>query len=378
MAVKHRCKNPTCNKLTLVKYWYCDACRAKGITKYSQANLNDTVVDASSVEKDRQKLQDKSAHSILQRKYREALDVIERLESELGVVKELSDHFETFSIEPTTGSGTSEATPVVVASDWHYEEHVDPRTVNGLNEHTLDIAGDRAQKFFQHGLRLIRLLNQDVTINTVVLGLLGDFISNDIHEEIAEVASVPPTNAIVLVQNAIASGIEFWLEHTKYNLVIVCKSGNHGRTTKTTRFATENGHSLEYLMYLHLATYFRSEPRVKFIIEDGIHTYLNIYDQTLRFHHGHAIRYAGGVGGITIPVNKAIAQWDKAKPADLDVFGHFHQLTIAKKFVCNGSQIGYNAFASSIKAEYEPPQQALFLIDKRRGRTCTWPILYAK
>ena len=35
-----------------------------------------------------------------------------------------------------------------------------------------------------------------------------------------------------------------------------------------------------------------------------------------------------------------------------------------------------NAFALSIKADFEPPKQALFLMDKRRGRTCTWPILF--
>lgn len=378
MAKKHECANSACKKLTRVRYRYCEECREKGINWLTQPSTADEIVH--SVDRDRKIHQDKTALSILQRKYRDSLNLIERLELELGVVKELAEHVEPFAITPKESSGTSEATPVLIASDWHYEERVDPRSVSNLNTHNLDRAHLRSTEFFQHGLRLIRLLNQDVKINTVVLALLGDFISNDIHEEIAEVAEVPPTNAIVLVQNELISGIQFFLDYLNQSieLVVVCKSGNHGRTTKTTRFATENGHSLEYLMYLHLAGHFRNEERVKFIIEDGIHSYLDIYDQTLRFHHGHAVRYGGGVGGITIPVNKAIAQWDKAKPADLDVFGHFHQLTIAKKFVCNGSQIGYNAFASSIKAEFEPPQQALFLMDKRRGRTCSWPILYSK
>ena len=85
--------------------------------------------------------------------------------------------------------------------------------------------------------------------------------------------------------------------------------------------------------------------------------------------------YQGGVGGIYIPVNKSIAQWSKAKHADLDIFGHFHQLRDGGNFLCNGSMIGYNAFALSIKADFEEPKQILTLIDKRRGRTCTWPIL---
>ena len=122
--------------------------------------------------------------------------------------------------------------------------------------------------------------------------------------------------------------------------------------------------------------YYRDEPRIKWIIPEGIHSYLDIYDTTIRFHHGHAVKYGGGVGGIYIPVNKAIAQWNKGRRADLDVFGHFHQLRDGGNFLCNGSLVGYNAFALSIKADYEPPKQALFLIDKKRGRTCTWPILF--
>jgi hypothetical protein len=174
----------------------------------------------------------------------------------------------------------------------------------------------------------------------------------------------------------IASGIQFILDNSTYSLVIPCHSGNHARTTAKTRFAAENGHSLEYLMYCHLAAYFRHEPRVTFIIPEGYHSYVRVYDQVIRFHHGHALRYAGGVGGIYIPVNKAIAQWQKAIPATLDVFGHFHQLRDGGNFLCNGSLIGYNAFALSIKADYEPPKQLLFMIDSKRGRTCTWPILF--
>ena len=54
--------------------------------------------------------------------------------------------------------------------------------VGGLNTFTPEIATARATEFFRAGLRLVQLLNKDVTINTVVLALLGDMITNDIHE----------------------------------------------------------------------------------------------------------------------------------------------------------------------------------------------------
>lgn len=328
-----------------------------------------TVADDRKVQKLTAELQQARA------KYKDALTTIERLEAQVEFSTALKGDVETFHIEPKQGSGTSEATLVALASDWHIEERVDKGTVSGLNEFNLEIAHQRVTKFFQGMLRLTRLLQQDVRIDNIVLALLGDFISNDIHDEVAELSDLQPMHAITTVQSMLISGIEFLLNHTTCSFIVPCHSGNHARTTKTTRFGSENGHSLEYLLYMHLAAYFRHEPRVSFIITPGMHSYVQVYDQTLRFHHGHAVKYGGGVGGLFIPAYKAIGQWSKARWADLDCFGHFHQTKDGGNFLCNGSLIGYNAFALSIKADYEEPRQTLFLIDKKRGRTATWPIL---
>jgi hypothetical protein len=313
--------------------------------------------------------------SSLRDKYTEALHTIERQAAQLSISSALKSGLDTCTIVPKHGQGTSEGTAVLVASDWHIEEVVGAE-VGGLNRFDPEIAKARADRFFQSSLRLIRLLQQDIQIHTVVLALLGDFITGDIHgAENAELNDLLPTHAIVTAQNMLISGVEFLLTHTTAKFVIPCHSGNHSRTTMKTRFSAENGHSLEYLLYLHLAAYFRSEPRVTFLVADGPHSYLDVYGQTIRFQHGHMIKYGGGVGGIFIPANKAVAMWNRARHADLDVFGHFHQLVDGGNFLCNGSLIGYNGFALSIKASFEPPRQLLFLLDKKRGRTCSWPIL---
>lgn len=346
----------------------CGACREKSYTPAP-------VVPVATVTGDITARRRTAELSSLKDKYADALRTIERQQSLLSMSDVLKSGLDTYTIVPKEGHGTSEGTAVLVASDWHFEETVGAE-VGGLNIFNPDIAKLRAERFFQSSLRLIRLLQQDIKIHTVVLALLGDFISGEIHgADSAEMNDLQPAHAIVAVQNALISGIEFLLGHSTLTLVLPCHVGNHGRTTLKTRFSAENGHSWEYLLYLHLAAYFRSEPRVTFRIADGPHSYLDVYDQTIRFQHGHMIKYGGGVGGIFIPANKAIAQWSKARHADLDVFGHFHQLVDGGSFLCNGSLIGYNGFALSIKGSFEPPRQLLFLMDKRRGRTCNWPIL---
>jgi hypothetical protein len=331
---------------------------------------------AEQIALDREKAKTGGELATLKLKYKGALNRIEQLEREAEAMVELRGGVERVKITPSTGSGTSEATVVAALSDWHGEELVTLGETSGLNESNPEIITERALRAFRGILRLTQLLQQDVKIDNLVLALLGDFITNDIHgAENAEKNALQPTHALVFVQNLLINGLQFLLDNSKLTITLPCHTGNHGRTTQTTRFGAENGHSLEYLMYLHLASWFRHDPRVRFLIAEGMHSYLEVYDQTIRFHHGHAVKYGGGVGGIYIPVNKAIAQWNIARRADVDVFGHFHQYISAPNFQCNGSLIGYNSYALSIKATYEPPRQALFLMDKKRGRTCSWPIL---
>lgn len=339
------------------------------------------TITADTVHEDRAKLKAVAELKEAKQKYDEAVRIIERQESELGWLADIRAGVDTtYRIEAHEGSGTSEGTPIIIASDWHAEETVTSAQVSGLNEANLDIIDARITRFWQASLNLVKKhLNPGINIREVVIALLGDFITGQIHgAENAEANSLLPIDAIIWVQNRIIAGIDFWLNHSPYTLVIPCKVGNHTRTTIRTRFGSEAGHSLESLMYVHLAGYYRNEPRIKFVIDNGYHTYLDIYDQTVRFHHGHAIKYQGGIGGLFIPAYKAVGAWSKARWADLDIFGHFHQSKDGGSFVCNGSLIGYNAFALSIKADYEPPKQTLLLLDKKRGRTSVWPILLEK
>lgn len=353
----------------------CLKCMKAGY-KAPSAPQNVDPLPETQVTADRQKSRSGAELAALKAKYAHALELLARYEERAEYTTLLNAGLDTFAIEPRKGSGTSEATAVALLSDWHSEEIVRPGQVSGLNEANPDIIKARVTRLFQGILRLTQLLQQDVTIDHMVLALLGDFITNQIHgAENAETNALQPIHAILNVQGMIVSGLKFLLANTRLTFVLPCHSGNHARTTIKTRFASENGHSLEYLMFKHLAEYFENEPRLQFVIPEGPHSYVRVYDQTIRFHHGHAVKYGGGVGGIFIPAYKAIAQWSKARPADLDCFGHFHQTKDGGNFLCNGSLIGYNSFALSIKADYEPPRQTLFLMDKKRGRTCTWPII---
>ncbi len=306
-------------------------------------------------------------------KYRVMLQENEELQKQIDAIKVISD-VNTYQIT-TKKSGTKEATAVAVASDWHWAETVHSDNVNGLNEFNTTIAKQRAEKFFVNVVTLLEIFQAHSHIENLVLALLGDFINGELREEAIQNNGELTMDELLGVSEVLASGIKYILDNTKVKLIIPCHSGNHARVTRKIHVATESGNSLEYVMYHMLARQFKGNKRVQFIIPTSYHSFLDVAGYTIRFSHGHALRYNGGVGGISICVNKAIAQWNKARRADLDVFGHFHQVRDLGSAVCNGSLIGWNEYANFIKADYETAKQIFFLVDhQRKEKTVTTPI----
>lgn len=329
------------------------------------------------IEYDKSKRYKTKERSATDKKLNVLLERVDELERELEasyLIKEKVNPYK-FLYKETKTKGESVA--VAIASDWHIEEEVRPETINGLNIYTLELAKQRAEQFFRNTLKLVKKEQNETTIDTLVLALLGDFITGNIHEELLETCSLRPMEAIIVAENLIIGGIDYLLENSELKLIIPCAVGNHSRITKTTHIGTERGNSIETFMYHHLKNYYKNNKRVEFQIAEGYLSYLRIWDFTICFQHGHAVRYGGGIGGLTIPMNKAIAQWEKIKKADLYVLGHWHTFFDGGNFIVNGSMIGYNPFALFIKANFERPKQTFFLINKKyNAKTVVIPIMF--
>lgn len=275
-------------------------------------------------------------------------------------------------------SGLREMTAVAMASDWHVEEKVDPVAVSYRNEYNLDIADRRVKRFF-HGIVWNiqhHRASKDIVIRDLVLALSGDLITGYIHEELLESNELSPTEAVRWLLPRLRAGIQYLLDVLELeHIEVVCSHGNHGRTTMKPRVATAAENSYENLMYHMLAEYFREEKRVHFEITNSPHQYVEVYDFTLHFHHGDSLRYLGGVGGLAIPLLKAVPAWDAVRYAHYHHVGHFHQLSDFGRAMVNGSLIGFGAYSQWIKASPEPPQQLFYLLDSKRGKcqsTAIW------
>lgn len=328
-----------------------------------KAHLKDRVV---AVAGDAEAAKLRSELSALRKKYDTALH---QLEAEKQTRQNLTDLAGVKSKKINRKRGKhqrAEATAVLVLSDWHVEEEVRPETCRNLNAFTLEVADRRIQQLVQRASMLIEHEKHLTGIRRIVVAALGDFITGHIHDDLVEVTQLAPLAATRWAGERLAGVIDAM--HEIAPVLVATASGNHGRSTKHPRMATENDHSFEQHLYLTMAAQ-EQRKHVEWQVGEGYLNNVNLDGFILRAHHGHAIRFGGGVGGLTIPANKAIANWNQAQRADLDIFGHWHCFSwLPYRFVANGCLIGHNAFADRIKAEYQPPSQSLVIIDHDHGR----------
>lgn len=272
-------------------------------------------------------------------------------------------------------SGLAEATPLVLASDWHIEEEVRPEQVANRNRYNLDISKQRMERFFEATRWGIGHQREIFKIRDLVLWLGGDIITNYLHPDNVETNLLSPVEAIAYAQSSIGDGIRFLLQDPELERVVIpCNDGNHGRLTPKMHSASRIENSIEWLLYTELAREFRDEDRVEFILPTSAFTFFEVYDRTIRFTHGDTVRYGGGVGGITIPLYKALARWESVVHADLTCIGHFHQRICLPDLMVNGSLIGYNSYAMDIGARFEPPVQSMRILDSKRFGSTDIPL----
>lgn len=327
---------------------------------------------------DKKELQKKEHFNATQRNYKDALKYIDKLELQVKAKQTIENSNRVHTIKPKK-TADSQATAVACLTDVHIGERVYLEQTNGLNQYSITIAQKRVDEFFVNIVKLVEKERQDVRIDELVLFLGGDIIDGALHlDTIMSNEVSEPMKQAVTAQSWIRSGLVYLEPHFE-KITIICKDGNHGRTTTRIHHASRAGNSLEWYMYHNLALQFQ---QFTWINEHALHTYLTFYkgcvgEKTIRFHHGDTISF-GGVNGPYTYLNRRRYQWNAGKRADIDVIGHLHSYRVNPNgWILNGSVVGYNPFAVSLGAEYERPQQAFFLMDSKRGMTVNIPILFS-
>lgn len=283
--------------------------------------------------------------------------------------------FEPLPVQAPPASERRVGVPVLLCSDWHVEEPVPLEKVNGLNEYSLEIADRRITRLTDGFVWMLHMLESRFDMPAALVWLGGDLMTGHIHEDLAETSELPPVETVIWLKQRIVRMLDAILADTDVpRLIVPCSFGNHGRTTAKARVLTAAEHSYEWLLYQLLAEHYADEERVEIVTSKSAFQYVDVLGHTLLFTHGDQITFGGGVGGLLVPLAKAVSNWNTGRAAEVSCIGHWHQYIPGRRAVVNGSLIGYSPYAMKVRAAYEPPQQAFFVVDSVHGACLHTPI----
>lgn len=312
------------------------------------------------------------------KEYRSQNKALKEENKDMARLLDLTDKLDRITIakiRPSFSTKTREAVALSLLSDVHAEQKILSASVNGINQYNPTICKSRLEWYFINLLKLIKKERQDIKINELLLGFLGDFIHGFIHEEYVSTNYMTPIEASLFVTELLIAGVNYLLKDKELKKIrIVCKVGNHSRTTLKPYTSKEAVMSYEWVIYKHLEKYFANEDRIEVILEPNYFTYVKVYDMMIRMSHGHNVKFGGGIGGLEVPLKKAVYRSNEQIKADLDCIGHFHQFLSLQNVIVNGCVNGFDDYCIRIGARPEKPRQAFALIDKKLGRTVTAPI----
>jgi hypothetical protein len=298
---------------------------------------------------------------------KKVVDELNHLHGRIELAEATYNPARRYRIGSAVSGKASSCTALLMLSDLHLEERVDPEVCMGYR-YNLEIAAKRNDRVINTAIEVLQNQRRFFPWKDMVIWLGGDMISGAIHQELEATNFQGPAEAILFAQDMMLADIEkIRTALTPRKVTIVCNMGNHGRTTHRKRFSDGYNHSWEWLAFHNMARLFAKDKAVEFIIAKGSLIEIEIENTPIRFTHGDDIRFDGGVGGVFIPLAKKIANWDRRWKAAKTILGHFHSHFHIDAAVMNGCLIGPNAYSIAGGFAAQRPSQTTAIVDSRRG-----------
>lgn len=281
-------------------------------------------------------------------------------------------------LKPLKSSKSKKATLVVLLSDTHFDEVVEPHEVDYLNAYNRRIAELRLKTWTENVVKMARHYLSGVTYDGIVVILGGDIFSGDIHEELAQTNQDTMLGSLLHWSEQIAAALDLLAdEFGKVHVAAV--PGNHGRMTRKPRAKLRARTNFDWLLAKMIERHYRNDRRFTFQIADGADTLIRIYGWGHLVTHGDQAHGGGGIGGIWPTIMRLRARKAQRHMATGDNFdtlwmGHWHQLIQTPSLIVNGSLKGTDEYSFIGNFGHEPPQQALAVVTPEHNITWQCPV----
>ena len=242
----------------------------------------------------------------------------------------------------TVKKSKSTTAQVVVAplSDLHVGDNVNLEQMAGLNQYDIDIFNKRLYGWATQLLNLVELRRNVAPVDELIVPMLGDMVSGDIHEELARTNIDNCIGQMIRGANLISQALMLLAPHFK-KITVPCVVGNHGRMTRKPPMK-DKYMDWDYMLYQWLAAYLRNQKNVTFSIPKTFLNSFEVCNRKILIMHGDSISGAGSNMAITRAVTglRAFLQFrqtleddmasteisDLTSQFDSVMMGHFHRI----------------------------------------------------
>jgi hypothetical protein len=268
--------------------------------------------------------------------------------------------------------------PLLLLSDLHLDEVVDPDTMDGYNAYDREIAQQRLERVIESTIHWLRTYTANLSYDGITVALGGDILTGVIHDELTRTNAAPLPDTIAFWTPFLASLLEHLAD--EFGMVHVPSvDGNHDRMMKRMEHKNRAKMSWWWVMAAWLADHFRDDDRIHFTHSESSELMIPVFDTNILMVHGDGAKGGGGIGGIWPPITRYVHKVQsvytaQGRPFDFAIMGHWHQHAIGANFIVNGSTKGYDEYAKANAFPYAKPSQTLMLISPERGRTAVTEI----
>ena len=258
-----------------------------------------------------------------------------RFENLVEVIKERLEEIGTLPREKYYKQLDKEKGATLMVSDLHYGIKVD----NQFNYYDTEVAEDRLKQLTNKTIQYCKKHD----ISHLNIELLGDMVSGTIHTGVRVQQEEDIIQQIIDCAELLSNMVNDLAEHIE-NVTVYSVYGNHGRTEPNKHDAI-NRENYERLIYYFMKNRVKG---VRFIDSQG-EDFIKYYDfgKTFVISHGDKDKQASAIEAYSKMLGEQVGEVHLA---------HWHEFKEVGNVIVNGSVVGSDDYAVSIRKHSKPCQ----------------------
>ena len=245
---------------------------------------------------------------------------------------------------------------VAPLTDLHIGDRVEVEQMAGLNEYNIEIFNKRLFGWAGTLVELVELRRQFAPVDKLIVPMLGDMISGDIHEELARTNLDNCMGQMIRGANLVAQALMF-LAGNFQSIHVPCVVGNHGRMTRKPPMK-DKYMDWDYMLYQWVAAFCREQKNITFDIPKAFVNSFAAGNKQILIMHGDSVPGAG----LGTAILRQVSNFRNVLNYGFDsvMMGHFHRIDefdigTGEVHIC-GTMKGGDEYALQKLVVYSPPK----------------------